>query len=461
MLSRLRLGTIMAVTLIVAVLLAVGLATLFVNHGLGGRVNSFAHARLERQALHVAADAGQEYTGRPGWTPTAAAEVITESRLVELNVTLRDVRGRTVASSGTHSPDNPAARVVVPIKSHGHRVGSLAAAPAGGSVITATDRQLAASLNRLYVLAAISAAVIAIVLGCGIAAVVARPLRRLRTAAERLQSGELDVAIPAGGPIELQDLGHALDALRRTLKRQENARREIAADLAHELRTPVATLLGRIEALQDGVLPPDNHNLETMRTDTLRLKRLADDIDQLAEADKAAFFLQHTRVDLSAIARAQTDAATLAFQAAGISLSADLRPAPVIGDPDRLAQICANLLTNARSYTPAGGSVAVGVRAERTQALLTLADTGIGIAPEDLPRIFERFWRADRSRSRATGGAGIGLAIVRALVSAHGGFIQTRSELGHGTTITIRIPLAAHASPVDTQRLPTDPPDRA
>jgi two-component system, OmpR family, sensor histidine kinase BaeS len=458
---RVRLGTIMAVTLIVAVLLAVGLATLFVSKGVGGRVNSFAHARLERQALHVAADAGHEYPGRPGWTPAAAAEVITESRLVELNVTLRDVRGRTVASSGTHSPDDPAASVVVPIKSRGHRIGSLAAAPAGGSVITATDRQLATSLNRLYVLAAISAAVIAILLGCGIAAVVARPLRRLRGAAERLQSGELDVAIPARGPVELQDLGHALDALRQTLKRQENSRREIAADLAHELRTPVATLLGRIEALQDGVLPPDSHNLETMRTDTLRLKRLADDIDQLAEADKAAFFLQHTRVDLSAIARAQTDAATLAFQAAGISLSADLRPAPVIGDPDRLAQICANLLTNARSYTPAGGSVAVGVRAERTEALLTLADTGIGIAPEDLPRIFERFWRADRSRSRATGGAGIGLAIVRALVSAHGGSIQTQSELGHGTTITIRIPLAAHASPVGTPRPPAQRSARA
>ena len=460
MVSRLRLSTIMAVTLILAVLLAVGLATLFVNKGLGGRVNSFAHARLERQALHVAADAGQEYTRRPRWTPTAAAEVITESRLVELNVTLRDVRGRTVASSGTHSPDDPAARVVVPIKSRGHRVGSLAATPAGGSVITATDRQLASSLNRLYVLAAISAAVIAILLGCGIAAVVARPIRRLRGAAERLQSGELDVAIPARGPVELQDLGHALDALRRTLKRQENARRKIAADLAHELRTPVATLLGRIEAFQDGVLPPDNHNLETMRTDTLRLKRLADDIDQLAEADKAGFFLQHERVDLGAIARAQIDAATLAFHAAGISLSADLRPAPVIGDPDRLAQICANLLTNARSYTAAGGSVAVGVRAERTEALLSVADTGIGIAAENLPRIFERFWRADRSRSRATGGAGIGLAIVRALVSAHGGSIQTRSELGHGTTITIRIPLAAHARPVDMPRLPAQPADR-
>jgi two-component system, OmpR family, sensor histidine kinase BaeS len=445
MLSRLRLGTITAFTLIIAVLLAVGLATLFVNNGVSGRVDRYAHARLKRQALHVAADAGQEYSGHLGWSPAAASEVLTESRLVELNVTLRDAHGRTVASGNGRPPDDAAARVVVPITSHGDRVGSLIAAPAGGSVITATDRQLATSLNRLYLLAAISAAVIAILLGVGIAAVVGRPLRRLRRAAEQIQSGELDVVIPAGGPVELQDLGHALDALRQTLRRQENARKESAADLAHELRTPVSTLLGRIEALQDGVLPPNNHNLETMRTDTLRLKRLADDIDQLAEADKAAFFVEHIRVDLAAIVRAQTDAATLAFQAAGISLSADLGPAPVMGDPDRLAQICANLLTNARSYTPAGGSVAVCVQAARAEAVLTVADTGIGIAPDDLPRIFERFWRADRSRSRATGGAGIGLAIVRALVRAQGGSIHARSDLGRGTTITIRMPLAANA----------------
>jgi two-component system, OmpR family, sensor histidine kinase BaeS len=461
MLSRLRLGTITAFTLIIAVLLAVGLTTLFVNNGVGGRFDSYARARLERQALHVAADAGQEYSGHLGWSPAAATEVLTESRLVELSVTLRAADGRTVASSHARPPDDPAARVVVPITSGGDRVGSLIVAPAGGSVITATDQQLATSLNRLYVLAAISAAVIAILLGVGIAAAVARPLRRLRHAAERLQSGELDVAIPAGGPVELQDLGHALDALRQTLKRQETARKESAADLAHELRTPVSTLLGRIEALQDGVLPPDNHNLETMRTDTLRLKRLADDIDQLAEADKAALFVEHTRVDLAAIARAQTDAATLAFQAAGVSLSTDLEPAPVMGDPDRLAQICANLLTNARSYTPAGGSVVVGVEAARTQALLTVADTGIGIAPEDLPRIFERFWRADRSRSRATGGAGIGLAIVSALVRAQGGSIDAHSDVGRGTTITIRMPLAGPAPPVDTSKLPPRPPEHA
>jgi two-component system, OmpR family, sensor histidine kinase BaeS len=449
MTSRLRLGTIMALTLIAAVLLAVGLATVFANNGLGDRVNSYAHDRLQGQALHVAADAGQEYTGHTGWSPSTVGDVLAEGRLLDLAVTLRDARGRLIATSAT-VPDDPAAHVVVPITSRGHRVGSLVAAPLTGSLFTTTDKRLATSLNRVYLLAAVTAAVIAIVMGLAIAGVVARPVRRLTAAAERLQSGELDVAIPAGGPVELRHLGHALDDLRRTLSRQEQARKETAADLAHELRTPVATLLGRIEALQDDILPRDNHNLETMRTDTLRLKRLADDIDQLAEADKAAFFLQHAKVDLSDIARTQADAARLAFQAAGVSLEAELRPAPVIGDPDRLAQICANLLSNARRYTPAGGSVVLAVHAERAEALLTVADTGVGIAKDDLPHIFERFWRADRSRSRATGGAGIGLAIVHSLVRAHGGTIQTQSEPGHGTTITIHMPLAVGGLPNDT-----------
>jgi len=244
------------------------------------------------------------------------------------------------------------------------------------------------------------------------------------------------------GDEEVRSVAHALNALASTLQHEEEVRKANVADLAHELRTPLMGLLGRIEAAQDGVLDDDAANLAAMHDEAMRLGRLFDDLSRLADAERPGMLLTLEQVDLAAVVAGQVQVAAAHFEEKGIELVDDLRRALVAGDRGRLDQVVANLLSNALRYTDAGGRVAVTVREERGEALLEVADSGIGIAAEDIPRVFTRFWRGERSRSRATGGAGIGLSIVSELVYAHGGRMELRSAVGEGSTFIVRLPTA-------------------
>ncbi len=235
----------------------------------------------------------------------------------------------------------------------------------------------------------------------------------------------------------MQAVGRALNRLAETLQHEEELRKESVADLAHELRTPVSGLLSRIEAAQDGVLPDEAANLAAMHAEAVRLAHLLDDLAELAEAERPGLLVDKSPVDLAEVARGEAVAFAPRFADKGIGFHVDLVPAAVLGDPRRLGQIAANLLSNALRYTERGGEVRLRTGLEGGEALLEVADTGVGIPPEDLRRIFERFWRGDKSRSRATGGAGIGLAIVRELVRAHEGRIEVESTPGRGSRFRV------------------------
>jgi two-component system sensor histidine kinase BaeS len=266
-----------------------------------------------------------------------------------------------------------------------------------------------------------------------------RPLRRLTAATDRMGAGDLEVRAELGGGAELARLGAAFNRLGEALRREDELRRATAADIAHELRTPVTGILARIEAAQDGVMPDPQANLAAMHEETLRLARLIEDVGQLADAEKHALLIDKARVDLGAVAHARADARRDFFRAKDIEFVDEVESTPVHADASRLEQIVDNLLSNALRYTDPGGSVKLKVRTDRDHAVLEVADTGIGIAPEDQGRVFDRFWRSDRSRSRATGGAGIGLAVVRELVEAHDGDVTLESAPGRGTTFRVRL----------------------
>jgi two-component system sensor histidine kinase BaeS len=197
-----------------------------------------------------------------------------------------------------------------------------------------------------------------------------------------------------------------------------------------------------VEAAQDGVLDDDAANLAAMHDEALRLARLLDDLSALAEAERPGLLLETEPVDLAAVAGGQTAAFARAFADKGIELTSSLSPTVVDGEPKRLEQVVVNVLSNALRYTDSGGAVRVTVRPDGGLALLEVADTGIGIAPDDVPRVFTRFWRGEKSRSRETGGAGIGLSIVRELVQAHGGDVSVESTPGEGSVFRVRLPLA-------------------
>ena len=425
-LARPSLRARLALALVGVALLTAGLTTFLSNRGLHPRVTASAQARLERSAQHFAEIAAAVYREEGGWTPEARR---TLRHLAELDG-LRFRLGGTLPE--------PAASA--PVVADGKRVATIAVAPAGGDLLTPEEEHLQSSVNRLHLVAGAASVVAALLLAFLLAETLSRPLRRIRQAAQRIEEGDLTARVEPSGDSEMRAVGHALNRLAETLEHEEDIRKASVADLAHELRTPVSALLSRIEAAQDGVLVDQAANLEAMHAETLRLARLLDDLARLAEAERPGLLLDKRVLDLAALGRREGDAFGPLFATKGVDFAAELEPVAVRGDADRLGQVVSNLLSNALRYTEPGGRVDLRVRPAQGWAVLEVADTGVGIAPEDLKHVFKRFWRGERSRSRATGGAGIGLAIVHELVRAHDGRIEVDSTLGAGSTFRVSLP---------------------
>ncbi|MCX6363373.1 MAG: ATP-binding protein, partial [Actinobacteria bacterium] len=327
-----------------------------------------------------------------------------------------------------------------PVVSGGRSIGRVTVSQANGRLLTAEEVQLGQQLNRMHLVAGITSAVIAFAIGLYLALTLSRPLRRIRTGAEAMGAGDLDVRVTETGDDEISAVAKALNGLAETLQREEELRKESVADLAHELRTPVMGLLARVEAAQDGVFDDEAANLAAMHDEALRLTRLLDDLSALADAQRPGLLLSGEPVDLSAVAAGPAEALGQAFAEKRIAFTTDLHVAVVAGDRKRLEQVVVNLLTNALRYTDAGGHVSLSVRQVGADAVIEVADSGVGIPPEDLPHVFTRFWRGEKSRSRATGGAGIGLSIVQELVRAHGGRVTVESTVGQGSVFRVVMP---------------------
>lgn len=424
--------------------LAVGLATLLSAKGLEPRLTDAAEARIARSADRLAAEAVARYRREGGWTEAGVSDLEHLGLTTGLRLVIARPDGRVVPTADSarmqgdamHGAGATSRAIVVA----GGEVGTMHAAPVGGSLLSPADVNLRDSLDRLHMIAGAIAVAIALVAALLLAQTMTAPLRRIRNAAQRMERGDLDAEIEPGGDAEVRAVGHALNRLAETLKHEDRVRRESVADLAHELRTPVSGLLSRIEAAQDEVFVEQGENLAAMHAEALRLRRLLDDLDRLAAAEQPGLLLQKRPLDLAAVAAAEASQMQAAFEGKGVALEQDLSPCPFHGDPDRLAQIVANLLSNALRYTNPGGRVMLQVGATEGRAILAVADTGIGIDAKDLQHIFKRFWRADKSRSRATGGTGIGLAIVHELVVAHDGRIDVESEPGRGSRFRVSFP---------------------
>jgi two-component system sensor histidine kinase BaeS len=446
--SRIGLRARLAVALVAVAALAVGFATFFSYRGLHPRLEETAQARLQRSAAHFAEVTAAAHR-QAGSLESALPELRHLAQLDELRAEVRTPRG-TVSLTGPLTDVRASAPVVVA----GRAVGTVAVSPASGTKFTPEEEHLRESLNRLHLIAGGAAIVAALGIAFLLAETLTRPLRRLRQGAEQMERGDLDARIDPGGAPELAAVGRALNRLSETLEHEEEIRKANAADLAHELRTPVNALLSRIEAAQDGVLrEPDN--LAAMHAEALRLTRLLDDLARLADAERPGLLLDKRPVDVAAVARRVAESFAPRFEDTGVALVVDAAPVEVLADEDRLEQIGSNLVANAWRYTDSG-EVRIRVAREGDEAVLEVSDTGAGIAPDDLRHVFSRFWRGDRSRSRATGGAGIGLAIVRELVRAHEGRIDVDSRPGHGSTF--RVVLSAAEQPQQARRTASSTP---
>ena len=421
-------------------LLAVILATVYSSMGMDGRVTAAARARLQHSAVHFSDVAAVVHEQNNGWTGIAVAELHHLAQLDGLAVVLVDDGGRTILRMPPGAPVQDGASASAPVVSSGRTIGRVTVSQANGRLLTAEEAQLRQQLNRMHLVAGITSAAIAFVIGLYLALTLSRPLRRIRTGAEAMGAGDLDVRVKETGDDEISAVARALNGLAETLQREEELRKESVADLAHELRTPVMGLLARVEAAQDGVFDDEAANLAAMHDEALRLTRLLDDLSALADAERPGLLLSGEPVDLSAVASGAADSLRQGFADKGIAFTTDLHAAVVAGDRKRLEQVVVNLLTNALRYTDAGGHVSLTARQVGESAVLEVADSGVGIPPEDLPHVFTRFWRGEKSRSRATGGAGIGLSIVQELVRAHGGQVSVESTVGRGSVFRVVMP---------------------
>jgi two-component system, OmpR family, sensor histidine kinase BaeS len=308
-----------------------------------------------------------------------------------------------------------------------------------GSGLGGAEHTLRIALLRAIAGAAGLAALVALVTGLAVARRITRPVERIITVTRAMGGGDRAARVgPVAAPGELRELATAFDQMADTLDRQEQLRRDLVADVAHELRTPVAILQAGHEALLDGVVEATPDQLTSLRDEVLRLARMVDDLQTLAAADAATLQLSLRRCDLAEVTAAAADSLAGRFEAADLSVERQLVPARVMADPRWLHQVITNLLTNALKFTPAGGQVRIETETAGPVAVLRVTDTGAGIPADELPHIFQRFWRGRQATQ--TSGSGIGLAVAAELARAHGGQLTASSQPGRGTEMTLSLP---------------------
>ncbi len=294
------------------------------------------------------------------------------------------------------------------------------------------------SVTVVFLVAAAVAGVVALLLAVVFARRLARPIERLARAADQIAEGNLAARVPEAGPYELRSLAAAYNMMAERLAEQDAIRREFVANASHELRTPLTNLQGYLEALRDGVLPPDPATFDSLREEVDRLTRLAASLDILAGGEGERPL--PGPVDLAGIVRTSADLVgpALARRSIELEVSVDASLA-VRGRPDELTQVLGNLLQNAVRYTPEGGRVRVEASRSPEGIVVQVSNSGPGIPSDDLPHVWERFYRVEKSRDRARGGAGVGLAIVKQLVEGAGGRVGAMSDAGW-TTFWVRLP---------------------
>jgi signal transduction histidine kinase len=324
----------------------------------------------------------------------------------------------------------------------GHQAGD----PMGEAMAAATRAAFREAVTTALVGATVVALVAAIAVALALSMRIADPVTRLAAAARRIASGHYAERVVGDGVSELGALGESFNHMADSLEATERRRLELVGDVAHELRTPLTTLDGYLEGLQDGVIEPIGPTWSLLRSETARLTRLVDDLSELWRAETRHVALALETIDLVPIVRDVVERFVPAADARGIALELECETAlrgPA--DADRLAQILGNFLSNAIRYSPDGARVVVAARRSGPELVLSVQDQGAGLTEDQRSRVFERFYRVDPSRSRALGGAGIGLAIARALAAAMGGRTWAESA-GPGTGATFFVALPAAGS---------------
>lgn len=343
------------------------------------------------------------------------------------------------------APESSDAYVTASIRVNDEKVGTVRVWANGSDVLlTRSDAAFRSnSYGAIWTAAAIAVA-FACILGVFVSRSLTDPLKRVTSTAKQIRNGELSARTGLSGEDEIGELGETFDEMATTLERDLKLEHRLTSDVAHELRTPLMAMMATVEAMQDGVLPTDDQHLGTVADETRRLSRLVDAMLQLSRMENGKTKFEPKRTDIVGLVRGLVTSQEQLFADRGLRLlftsETPHRECYASVDRDMVRQAVVNFMSNALRYTPEGGWVVVNVAQGKGDVLISVSDTGIGIAKEDLPKVFSRFWRSDASRERASGGLGVGMALAKEIADRHHGYISVESELGKGTMFTLHLP---------------------
>jgi two-component system, OmpR family, sensor histidine kinase BaeS len=446
-----QLGRRLALAFVAVALAAICVnATIFAG-SLDSDITRLAMQQEGSLAQSVALTTGAAYEGH-GWARMDLDPVLRLARSGDASVQVRDTSGRVTGASQHFATWPKLHQLARPVVVSGRRVGQVIlrfSSTSPGIVLrTFETRRWHARL-----MAAGIAALLAFVVSLIVARALSAPLERILAALRARGAGDRAVRVkPVRGTGVIRELIESFNATACALDRQDQVRRNLVADVAHELRTPTAVLQASLEAMLDGVTEMTPDNICALRGEVLRLAKMVDDLQQLAAAESASLQLTPARQNLALIAEEAAGSLADSFNTAGVRLSRRLTEVYVMCDRARMRDVISNLLTNALKFTQPGGSVVLNVGPDQSEmASIEVNDTGVGIPPGDLPHVTDRFFRGACSAQMATG-SGIGLTIVAELVDAHRGHLDIRSEVGEGTQVIVTLPVAA-VSPESRRRV--------
>ncbi len=447
-------GRRLAVAFAAVAALTALLAGLLLSAAWNYQFDTYIRSNLARTATAWAQLLAQGYGQNGGWSPAWLSQLPRFAPTRNYALEVVDANGAVlvfddgVGNTRVMMPDTGSSLkgewIQAPITVGNKRVGAVRVRSIGTSpVLSEIDSQFRRGSLVALLIAVVVGGSLASAGGLWFASRLVRPINQITETAEELRSGNADARTGLEGDDEIGFLARTLDEMADSIQADREMERRLTADVAHELRTPLQAIQATVEAMQDGVLPADEEHLGVVRDETLRLSRLTNAILELTRLERGAVPFTIQRIDLAEPVRNAVETHRLLFDTCELTLSVDLADGVFIrGDTDRLQQAVGNLLSNAARYTPEGGRVEVSLRQDGRQAVVSVADTGIGIDEENLDRVFQRFWRADDARHRSSGGLGIGLAVVKEIAERQGGSIGAARRASGGSVFMLRLPLA-------------------
>ena len=442
---------------IVLVMLAVSLITVLSSIAVLSFVweqhfQTYTRENVQRVADSTADSIAQGYKAAHGdWysgvlNAASSASILYDS----INVQVRDENGAIVYDDSTdkalgaaamkESSGNVAKAV---INVDGNQVGTVFVRVHGSdTLLTQTDAEFREKSYQAMIFAALIAMAISIVVGVLFSRALVAPIRRITNTAKALKEGDYSARTGMKGTDEIARLGNMFDAMADSVEQNRKLERRLVTDVAHELRTPLMAIQSTVEAMIDGVFEPDAERLETLNSEVRRLSRLVDALLKLSRLESRTKPIERQKVDLTEMLSAVVATHQAYINEEGLNLEFEYDPhVYVCGDADLLRQATANLISNAVRYTPEGGTITITARKGELMGQISVRDTGIGLTPEEAKMVFQRFWRADSGRARATGGLGVGLSVVKEIVDQHNGWVRVEGRPNEGACFTVYVPL--------------------